>query len=136
MQPLHILKVLQVLMLTYHCDTFLKTKEDSQAKINPKHLPTLNFNRFIPNTTHQHIYGPFKHHFPPHLISFHFICYISFYFISFCRQHVEWLERCDCDLSSKPTCTILLCVWERHFMALSLAWWSWQTVLNFSHISI
>ena len=38
--------------------------------------------------------------------------------------------------SSKPTRPILLCPWERHFKALSPAWWSWQTVLNFSHISI
>ena len=27
-------------------------------------------------------------------------------------------------LGSKPTCAILLCPWERHFMALSPAWWS------------
>ena len=26
--------------------------------------------------------------------------------------------------------------WERHFTALSPAWWSWQAVLNYSHISI
>ena len=25
---------------------------------------------------------------------------------------------------------------KRYFMALSPAWWSWQAVLNFSHISI
>ena len=37
---------------------------------------------------------------------------------------------------SKPTCAILLCSWERHFMELSLTWWSWQAVLNFNHISI
>ena len=24
----------------------------------------------------------------------------------------------------KPTCAILLCPWERHFTALSPAWWS------------
>ena len=29
----------------------------------------------------------------------------------------------------------LLCPWERHFMTLSPAWWSWQAVLNYSHIS-
>ena len=27
-------------------------------------------------------------------------------------------------LGSKPTCAILLCHWERHFTALSPAWWS------------
>ena len=52
---------------------------------------------------------------------------------------VEWLKRRACDqhgLSSKPTRAILLCPWERHFTALSLAWWSWQAVLRYSHISI
>ena len=38
-------------------------------------------------------------------------------------------------LGSKPTCAILLCPWEKHVTALSPAWWSWQTVLNYSHIS-
>ena len=36
---------------------------------------------------------------------------------------VVWLERQaydQHDLSSKPTCAILLCFWERHFTALSL----------------
>ena len=35
---------------------------------------------------------------------------------------VKWLERRDCDRhgsGSKPTYDILLCVWERHYMALS-----------------
>ena len=52
---------------------------------------------------------------------------------------VEWLKYQADDqygLDSKPTCTILLCPWERHFMALSPAWWSWQAVLNYSNISI
>ena len=52
---------------------------------------------------------------------------------------VEWLKRRAYDqhcLSSKPTRAILLCPWERHFTALSPAWWSWQAVLNYSHISI
>ena len=52
---------------------------------------------------------------------------------------VEWLERRNCDgygLGSKLTCAIMLCPWERLFTALSPAWWSWQAVLNFSHISI
>ena len=52
---------------------------------------------------------------------------------------VEWLEPRNCDqygLGSKPTRAILLYPWERHFTALSPAWWSWQGVLNFSHISI
>ena len=49
------------------------------------------------------------------------------------------VERRDCDrrgLGSKPTRAILLCPWKRHFMAFSPAWWSWQAVLNYSHISI
>ena len=37
---------------------------------------------------------------------------------------------------SKLTRTILVCPWERHFMALFPAWWSWQAVLNQSYISI
>ena len=52
---------------------------------------------------------------------------------------VEWLKCWACDqhsLGSKPTHAILLCPWERHFTALSRAWWSWQAVLNYSHISI
>ena len=52
---------------------------------------------------------------------------------------VEWLKHQAYDqhgLSSKPTCAILLCPWERHFTALSPAWWSWKAVLNYSHISI
>ena len=52
---------------------------------------------------------------------------------------VEWLKRRARDqhgLGSKPTRAILLCPWKRHFTALSPAWWSWQTVLNYSHISI
>ena len=39
-------------------------------------------------------------------------------------------------MGSKLTRAILLCSWERHFTALSSAWWSWQAVLNFNHISI
>ena len=52
---------------------------------------------------------------------------------------VEWLKRRahdQHDLGSKSTRAILLCPWERHFTALSPAWWSWQTVLNFNLISI
>ena len=52
---------------------------------------------------------------------------------------VEWLKhRTDNQrgLGSKPTCAILLYPWERHFTALSPAWWSWQEVLNYSNISI
>ena len=40
---------------------------------------------------------------------------------------VEWLTHRTDDqhgLGSKPTCAILLCSWERHFTALSPAWWS------------
>ena len=52
---------------------------------------------------------------------------------------VEWLKRRTRDqhgLGSKPTRAILLCPWEKHFTANSPAWWSWQAVLNYSHISI
>ena len=52
---------------------------------------------------------------------------------------VEWLKsraRDQHGLGSKPTRATLLCSWERHFTALSPAWWSWQAVLNYSHISI
>ena len=52
---------------------------------------------------------------------------------------VKWLRRRAYDqhgLGLKPTRAILLCPWERHFAALSPAWWSWQAVLNYSHISI
>ena len=51
---------------------------------------------------------------------------------------VVWLKHRTDDqhgLGSKPTCTILLCPWERHFMVLSLACWSWQAVLNYSNTS-
>ena len=40
---------------------------------------------------------------------------------------VEWLKHWTDDqhgLGSKPICAILLCPWERHFTALSPAWWS------------
>ena len=52
---------------------------------------------------------------------------------------VEWLKRRTRDqhgLGSKPTRAILLCPWQRHFTAYSPARWSWQAVLNYSHISI
>ena len=52
---------------------------------------------------------------------------------------VEWLKRRTHDqhgLSSKPTCAILFCPWKKHFAAHSPAWWSWQAVLHYSHISI
>ena len=39
-------------------------------------------------------------------------------------------------LGLKPTHAILLCPWKRRFTALSPAWWSWQEVLNYNHISI
>ena len=51
---------------------------------------------------------------------------------------VEWFKRRTYDqhsFGSKPTCTTLTCPWERHFMALSPAWWPWQAVLNFTYIS-
>ena len=52
---------------------------------------------------------------------------------------VKWLKRRAYDqhgLGSKPIRAILLCSWEKHFTAHSPAWWSWQEVLNYSHISI
>ena len=52
---------------------------------------------------------------------------------------VDWLKHRAHDqhgFDSKPTRAILLCPWERHFTAHSPAWWSWQAVLNYSHISI
>ena len=52
---------------------------------------------------------------------------------------VEWLKRRARDqhrLGSKPTRAILLYPWERHFTAHSPAWWSWQAVRNYSHLSI
>ena len=52
---------------------------------------------------------------------------------------VKWLKRRARDqngLGSKPTHIILLFPWKRHFTALSPAWWSWQAVLNYNHISI
>ena len=41
--------------------------------------------------------------------------------------YIYWLTHRTDDqhgLGSKPTCAILLCSWERHFTALSPAWWS------------
>ena len=55
------------------------------------------------------------------------------------KNAIEWLKRRardQHDLGLKPTRAILLCPWKRHFTALFPAWWSWQTVLNYSHISI
>ena len=52
---------------------------------------------------------------------------------------IEWLKRCACDrhgLGSKSTRAILLCPREKHFTPLFFACWSWQRVLNFSHIFI
>ena len=52
---------------------------------------------------------------------------------------VEWLKHRVDDqhgLGSKTHFAILLRSWERHFTALSPARWSWQAVLNYSHISI
>ena len=46
---------------------------------------------------------------------------------------IEWLKRRAYDqhgLGSKSTRTILLRPWQRHFTALSPAWWSWQAVLD------
>ena len=46
---------------------------------------------------------------------------------------VKGLRAPDCDrhgIVLKPTRAILLCSWERHFIALFPAWRSWQAVLN------
>ena len=67
------------------------------------------------------------------------MCSFSNTFINSVGSVVEWLKRRARDqrgLGSKPTRAILLYPWERHFMALSPAWWSWQPVLNYSHISL
>ena len=49
---------------------------------------------------------------------------------------VEWLKcRAHDQHGLGSTRTILLCPWERHFMGLFPAWWSWQVVLNYSNIS-
>ena len=37
---------------------------------------------------------------------------------------------------SKPNRAILVCPWEKHLTAISLAWLSWQAVLSFSDISL
>ena len=42
-----------------------------------------------------------------------------------CRQHGRIIKGRDCDhdgLGSKPTCALLLCPWERHFIVLYSAW--------------
>ena len=57
----------------------------------------------------------------------------------FVSSVVEWSKRRVNDqhgLGSKPTRAILLCPWERRFMALSPVWWFWQAALNYSYISI
>ena len=61
------------------------------------------------------------------------------YAFTFVGSVVKWLEHCACDqhdLGLKPTHAILLCSWERHFAALSPAWWSWQAVLNYKWTAI
>ena len=66
-------------------------------------------------------------------------CYCSFLWQKSLSCVVEWLRHHDCDLTwswFKTTCTILLCPWKRDFTVLFSAWWSWQAVLNYSHISI
>ena len=58
------------------------------------------------------------------------------------KLSAAWLEWLKCwarnqhGLGSKSIRAILLCSWERHFTVHSPAWWSWQAVLNYSHISI
>ena len=55
----------------------------------------------------------------PDVLKFHDVGYVG--------SVVEWLKHRTDDqhgLGSKPTYAILLCPWERHFTALSPAWWS------------
>ena len=55
-----------------------------------------------------------------------------FFAINTVGSVVEWLKRRYCDrhgLGSKPTRAILFCPWERHFTALSPAWWYWHISL-------
>ena len=62
-----------------------------------------------------------------------------FNLFNFFGSVVESLKRRARDqhgLGSELIRAILLCPWERHFTALSPAWWSWQAVLNYSHICI
>ena len=40
------------------------------------------------------------------------------------------------ETSAEYLIILVICVGIRHFTALSPAWWSWQAVLNYSHISI
>ena len=52
---------------------------------------------------------------------------------------VRCLKRRDCErhgLGSKPTRSILLCPWKKHFTALCSVWQSWHAVLDFSYVSI
>ena len=65
--------------------------------------------------------------------------FLCLYFFLSLGNMVEWLERRARDqhgLGSKPTHATLFCPWERHFRALSRAWWFWQAILNYSHISV
>ena len=76
------------------------------------------------------------------ILCLHYFIFFSFFFLVnyiFVGSVFEWLNRRSRNqhgLGSKPTRAILLCFWERHFTAHSPAWWSWQAVLNYSHIFI
>ena len=57
----------------------------------------------------------------------------------FVGSMVDWIKRRagdQHDLGSKFTRAILWWAWEKHFTALFPAWWSWQAVRNFNHISM
>ena len=60
----------------------------------------------------------------------------TIYFSIISKNYVMYRADDQHGLGSKSTRAILLCPWERHFTAHSPAWWSWQAVLNYSHISI
>ena len=56
-----------------------------------------------------------------------FKVWVLLYKVTHVGSVVEWLTHRTDDqhgLGSKPTCAILLCSWEKHFTALSPAWWS------------
>ena len=62
--------------------------------------------------------------------------YTSGYYFDFFCKTTEIIQWQTIFIGSKPTRVILLCPWDRHFTALSPAWWSWQAVLSYSHTSI
>ena len=71
-----------------------------------------------------------------HIVKLHIGFFVS---EIICRQRcrvVKAPSREQQGLGSKLTHAILLFPWLRHFTTHSPAWWSWQAVLSYSHISI